>query len=98
MYHLEQSDEFKYWFAGLRDSSIKNRLLARFARVENGNFGDHKTIGGELCELRMTFGGGMRVYYTQRGDTVVLLLNGGNKASQARDIEKARQLMADLEG
>lgn len=97
MYHLEQTPEFKHWFAGLRDRTIKTRLLARFARLENGNFGDHKTIEGELCELRMTFGGGLRVYFTRRGDTVVLLLHGGNKASQSRDIEKAKQLMAHLE-
>ena len=93
MYRLEQSPEFKRWFVGLRDKTVKNRLLARLARVENGNFGDHKTVDGELQELRMTFGGGLRVYFTLQGDTVVLLLQGGNKSTQQRDIEKAKELL-----
>lgn len=92
-YHLKQTPEFKHWFADLRDTSIKNRLLARFARVEMGNFGDHKTIEGELKELRMTFGGGLRVYFTVKENTLVLLLQGGNKATQQKNIEKAKQLL-----
>lgn len=71
--------------------------MARLARVENGNFGDHKHIDGSLMELRMTFGGGIRIYYTIRGDTVVLLLQGGNKSSQTQDIEKAKKLITLLE-
>ena len=92
-YQLKQTPEFKRWFLGLRDTSIKNRLLARFSRVEMGNFGDHKTLEGELKELRMTFGGGLRIYFTIKENTLVLLLQGGNKATQQKDIEKAKQLL-----
>lgn len=97
MYTLEQLPEFENWFNGLRDQTIKNRLLARLSRVENGNFGDYKTIEGQLLELRMTFGGGLRVYFVIRGGRIILLLQGGDKSSQDRDIEKARHLLANLE-
>ncbi|HEY4714536.1 MAG TPA: type II toxin-antitoxin system RelE/ParE family toxin [Aquirhabdus sp.] len=97
MYTLEQLPEFEEWFHDLRDRTIKNRLLARFARLENGNLGDYKTIEGQLLELRMTFGGGLRVYFVIRGGQIILLLQGGNKSSQDRDIEKAKQLLANLE-
>lgn len=92
-YQLKQTPEFKRWFTSLRDTSIKNRLLARFARVEAGNLGDHKTIEGELKELRMTFGGGVRVYFMIKENTLALLLQGENKATQQKDIEKAKQLL-----
>lgn len=97
MYTLEQTPEFETWFNGLRDKTIKNRLLARLARVENGNFGDYKVLDSHLMELRMTFGGGLRVYYTQQGDKIILLLQGGDKSSQQRDIEKAKYLITLLE-
>lgn len=97
MYVLEQTPEFETWFDNLRDNTIKNRLLARLARVENGNLGDYKAIDGTLMELRMTFGGGLRVYFTRRGDKIILLLQGGDKSSQSRDIDKAKQLLANLE-
>jgi putative addiction module killer protein len=97
MYSIEQLPEFEDWFNGLRDRTTKNRLLARLARVEMGNFGDHKTIEGQLLELRMTFGGGLRIYFVIRGNCIVLLLQGGDKSSQPRDIEKAKQRLSTLE-
>lgn len=98
MYQIEQTPAFEDWFNGLRDRTTKNRLLARLARVEIGNFGDCKTIEGQLSELRMTFGGGLRIYFVIRGNCIVLLLHGGDKTSQQRDIEKAKQLLFTLEG
>ena len=92
MYVLEQTPEFETWFNNLRDNTIKNRLLARLARVENGNLGDYKAIDGTLMELRMTFGGGLRVYFTRRGEKIILLLQGGDKSSQQKDIEKAKEI------
>ena len=97
MYTIEQLSEFEAWFDGLRVHSTKIRLLARLARVENGNFGDYKTVEGQLLELRMTFGGGMRVYFVIRNGRIVLLLQGGDKSTQQRDIEKAKQLLSCLE-
>ena len=71
-------------------------MLARIDRVQNGNFGDFKSLGGNLFELRFFFGGGLRIYYTVRNHQVILLLNGGNKSSQSKDIEKAKQMIQEL--
>ena len=71
--------------------------MARLDRMQNGNLGDFKSLGDNLFELRFFFGGGLRIYYTIRNQQVVLLLNGGSKSSQNRDIEKARQMMQELE-
>ncbi len=97
MYTIEQSLEFKKWFDGLRDELIKLRLTARLIRAENGNFGDYKIVDGQLLELRMTFGGGIRIYFTIRNGKVILLLRGGDKSTQQRDITKAKRLLAELE-
>jgi putative addiction module killer protein len=95
-YTLESTDTFDIWFAEI-DKGVKNRVLSRFARVENGNFGDHKELEEGLFELRFFFNSGLRVYYTIRHDAIVLLLAGGNKASQKADIVCARGLLAELE-
>ncbi len=75
----------------------ENRLLARLARVENGNFGDFKQVAGNLYELRFFFGSGLRVYYFVRDGRVVLLLAAGDKSTQAKDIGKAAEILRDLE-
>jgi putative addiction module killer protein len=72
------------------------RLASRFVRVENGNFGDHKEIAENLFELRCFFGAGLRMYYTIRNRTVVLLLAGGNKDTQSRDIQRAKDMLDEL--
>ncbi len=65
------------------------RISTRIKRAASGNFGDHKQLAEKLFELRFTFGGGFRIYYTFNGETVLFLLAGGNKASQSKDIKKA---------
>lgn len=72
-------------------------MLARLARIENGHFGDFKKLDNELYELRFFFGAGLRIYYTIRDCQIILLINGGDKSSQGRDIEKAKQLLSELE-
>lgn len=96
-YDLQSTQTFNRWLSNLKDRTVKNQLLSRLARVENGNFGDFKTLEANLFELRCFFGGGLRVYYTIRHAQVVLLLVGGNKTSQERDIEKAKDLLRTLE-
>ncbi|OOR87479.1 addiction module antitoxin RelB [Moraxella caviae] len=96
MYQLKYLDPYILWFDSLKDPTTKLRILARLARVENGNFGDYKALGGGLFELRTTFGGGVRIYYTLQGNTVVLLITGGNKASQSKDIDAAHKLLRTL--
>lgn len=96
-YEIISTAVFDKWFRGLKDRTTRNKMLARLDRVQNGNFGDFKSLGDDLFELRFFFGGGLRIYYTIRDGQVVLLLNGGSKSSQSKDIEKARQMMQELE-
>lgn len=96
-YTIESAKPFDKWFGKLKDKSIKVRVLARLSRVENGNFGDFKPLNNRLSELRFFFGAGLRIYYTIKNKTVVILLVGGDKSSQKEDIVKANELLADME-
>ena len=96
-YELASTAVFNKWFKGLKDRPTRNKILARLSRIENGNFGDFKSLGDNLFELRFFFGGGLRIYYTFRNNQLVLLLHGGDKSKQNRDIEKARQMIQELE-
>ena len=81
---------FIEWLESIRDISTQDRIQARLTQLEDGNFGDYKSVGGGVFELRLRFGSGYRVYFGQVGNKVVLLLCGGEKSSQARDIERAK--------
>lgn len=96
-YAIASTAVFDKWFKSLKDRTTRNKVLARLSRVENGNFGDFKSLGDNLFELRFFFGGGLRIYYTIRNNQLVLLLHGGDKSKQNRDIEKARQIIQKLE-
>ncbi len=96
-YELLSLPQFEKWFTKLKDSSVKVKILARLARVENGNFGDFKQLSSNLFELRLFFGSGLRIYYTIQADRVVLLLAGGDKSTQSKDIEKAINLLNEIE-
>ena len=96
-YKLRSSKQYDKWFSKLKESTVKIRVLARLNRVENGNFGDFKQISPRLFELRFFFGAGHRIYYTIRGNKVVFLLVGGDKAGQEKNIEKAAELLKELE-
>jgi putative addiction module killer protein len=71
------------------------RIRSRIDKVETGNFGDFRSVGNGVSELRFTFGAGFRVYYGLKGETIVILLIGGDKSSQEKDIEKAKEFWAD---
>jgi putative addiction module killer protein len=96
MIEIQETIVFSRWFEGLRDKAAQFRIAARIRRLELGNFGDVKPVGEGISELRITYGPGYRVYLTKRGDTLVILLAGGDKSSQARDIERARNLAREL--
>jgi len=96
-YTLRSTTQYNKWFAGLKDPRVKVKILARLNRVENGNFGDFKQISTNLFELRLFFAGGLRIYYTIQDDKLVLLLAGGDKSTQAKDIAKAHDLIDELE-
>ncbi len=98
MYQLQQTDAFEKWLAGLGDKKSKARILARLASVKLGNLGDNKAIAGGLRELRIHTGPGYRLYFVQRQSVVILLLCGGSKSTQTRDIERAKRLLKVIEG
>lgn len=89
-----QKEPFKKWLDGLKDTAAQARISVRIARAENGNFGDHKSVGGGVFELRVPFGPGYRVYYAIEGQKIILLLFGGDKSTQSKDILKAQKLWA----
>ena len=95
MVELIRSATFDAWLTGLRDAQTRARTLARLDRLATGNPGDVKPIGEGLSEMRIDFGPGYRVYFMRRGSLVIVLLCGGDKASQPRDIKLARRIAAD---
>ena len=91
-FSLEQSDDFVRWLKKLRDRQGRLRILKRLRRLSDGQFGDCQPVGEGVHELRMFFGPGYRVYFAQQGNTIILLLVGGDKDSQAGDIVRAKAL------
>jgi len=92
MYKVKESDLFSKWLVKLKDVQGKVAIIRRVKRVQAGNFGDHKSVGDKVSELRITTGPGYRVYYTQQEDKIIVLLVGGDKSSQSKDIEKAKEM------
>lgn len=92
MYELRKSAEFDRWLSGLRDRAAVARVLARLDRLARGNPGDVRPVGSGVSELRIDYGPGLRVYYVQHGEVMVILLCGGDKATQSRDITRAHRL------
>jgi putative addiction module killer protein len=91
VYQAEKDKEpFTEWFVAL-DSKIRIRIRSRLDRVEQGYYGDYKSVGQGVYELRFFFGSGYRVYFAEDGDTIVLLLCGGDKSSQSKDVIKAQE-------
>lgn len=89
--------QFDSWLAGLRDGQTQRRLVARLRKAQFGNLGDVRSVGAGLYEMREHFGPGWRMYYLQRGKTLIVMLGGGDKSSQAADIAKAKRLAEKLE-
>ena len=88
-------EPFTQWLRGLRDGQTRNRIRQRIARIRLGNFGDVRSVGEGVHELRIQFGPGFRVYFGREDDAVVILLCGGDKSTQARDIERAHDYWRD---
>lgn len=87
---------FKEWIEGLKDSKVRHRIRARLDRIELGNFGDYKALAEGISELRLQFGAGYRVYFAEQDDYFIILLCGGDKSSQGKDIETAKHYWKDL--
>lgn len=98
MLDIKQTDTYRKWERKLKDQRAKALIAARIFRLANGLAGDAKPVGQGISELRIHYGPGYRVYFQQRGNEVVLLLCGGDKRSQQKDIETAHRLAADWRG
>lgn len=85
---------FIEWMDSL-DKTTKARVQSRLTRLLENNFGDHKKIDNEISELRLKFGSGYRIYYTEVDNIIVLLINGGDKSTQSKDIEKAKSILQE---
>lgn len=96
MIELIKSHDFDRWYRELRDSRAKARIGVRLDRLSLGNPGDVKSVGDGISEIRIDYGPGYRVYFVRRGTLVILLLCGGDKSSQDRDIALAKAIAAQL--
>jgi putative addiction module killer protein len=96
MPEVRQTESFARWLAGLRDHRARARIQARIDRLEIGNPGDVRPVGGGISEMRIDYGPGYRVYFVARGTAIVILLAGGDKRTQDRDIASARELARNL--
>jgi putative addiction module killer protein len=94
-YRVVRTEAFARWFDAMRDRKGQTIIARRIERMAGGNFGDVKSLGGGLHELRIAFGPGYRVYFTFEGGVLVILLTGGDKSSQRRDIAAAREMIEE---
>ncbi len=92
-----RSEEFDTWLAALKDRKGRARIVQRIRSAEHGNFGDCESVGEGVSEMRIHFGPGYRVYFTRRGAVIYLLLLGGDKSSQKRDIKRAIEMARTLD-
>jgi len=90
-------EPFTEWLRSLKDKTIKYRIVTRLDRLETGSLGDYKNLGDGINELRMQFGAGYRVYFAIIGKQLIILLHGGDKASQRNDIKLAKQYLKEIE-
>lgn len=97
MYEIKKTDEFESWFVAIRDPLTRGRLLSRLRKVSLGSIGDVSPITNGVWEMREHFGAGWRMYYVQRRKTIILMLGGGSKSTQAADIKRVKQLLLTLE-
>lgn len=96
MVEIRKTDVFDSWLSNLRDRQARTRINIRIDRLALGNRGDAKSVGGGVSELRIDYGTGYRVYFTRHGNTLIVLLAGGDKRTQDRDIQIARKLAGQL--
>jgi putative addiction module killer protein len=98
LFEVRRTERFARWFSGLRDSRAQRRIQARIDLLELGNAGDCKAVGSGVSEMRIHYGPGFRVYFMRRGQQVFLLLAGGDKRTQNRDIVAAIEMAKNERG
>lgn len=97
MYEVKSTDLFAKWLSKLKDMKGRMAVARRIERMEHGNFGDVKSVGTNISELRITTGPGYRVYFTKRDEEIIILLVGGDKSTQSKDIKKAHELLEEYD-
>ena len=97
MYQIKQTPEFTEWLISIKDGMTRRRLVTRLRKASLGNLGDVKPVGEGVYEMREFFGPGWRMYYTLRGEVLIVMLGGGDKSTQHRDIDRAIALARTLE-
>lgn len=97
MYTIKRTEAFAAWLDGLMDRMTRLRLARRLDKAQRGNLGDVKPVGEGVFEMREFFGPGWRMYYVPRGETLIVMLGGGDKSTQSTDIAKALELAKTLE-
>jgi putative addiction module killer protein len=96
MFLVQQTEEFVAWLDALKDKRARVRIVARLRQAEAGNLGDWQPIEGGVSEMRINFGPGYRLYFTRRGQVILIMLNAGDKSTQQKDIRRALKLLAEL--
>lgn len=96
MFTIKRMPEFDAWLDGIRDTPTRQRLLVRLRKASLGNLGDVKPVGEGVFEMREFFGPGWRMYYVQRAGVLIVMLGGGDKSSQQRDIAAAQAVALDV--
>jgi putative addiction module killer protein len=97
MIEIRQTEYYIEWFEKLKDRRARARIAIRIRRVSLGNLGDVKPVGDGISELRIDYGPGYRVYFTQRNNQLIILLAGGDKTTQVSDIQKAKKIALEIE-
>ena len=96
-YEIVTTETFRRWLSKVKDRQARKAIAIRLTRAEAGNLGDVKSVGGAVSEMRVFVGKGYRIYFTLREGRLVILLCGGDKSTQAKDIQKAKEILNNLE-
>ncbi len=96
MYTIQQTQKFSQWLTKLKDIRVRIAIARRLERAKGGNLGDVKSVGERVFEMRVDMGAGYRLYYTMRGNELIILLVGGDKSTQQRDIVKAIEMAKEI--
>ena len=97
MYEIKSTKIFSQWILKLKDMKGRIAVARRIERMEHGNFGDVKSVSTSISELRIQMGPGYRIYFTKREERIIILLVGGDKSTQQKDIEKAKKLLKEID-
>ena len=96
MFEVLTTDEFDRWLSDLADERARTKIASRVARLRFGNAGDAKPVGEGVSEMRVHHGPGYRVYYKQTNKTIIVILSGGDKSTQEKDVRRAKKMAAEL--